>query len=338
VTPSISKRLRSRVAALGGAAAFGLLLFVGFNIDQVFDSRYLGITGLAYEIGDHVVLPAIVILLPLMLAIPWIVSQALAPLGVAAERIDAARGQDRGFRVALDGLPVEAVPFAAAVNNLLRRLDDSAERQEAFAADIAHELKTPLSILALELAIYGDPLASKIKADIARMNRLVDQLLLIAQLDADAAARTAHDLVALSNVAEEVTARLAPMAIANGRRVELQVLDEAIVYGRREAIAAALRNLIENALRVTGPGGAVTTIVGPGGQLSVQDEGPGLTPEQLTRLVNRLSRADHASSDGAGLGLSIVSKIAESHHGTLEARPERRQLRLIFPNRPQRKT
>jgi two-component system, OmpR family, sensor kinase len=334
MTPSVSKRLIGRIAAIGGAAAFALLLFVGFNIDQVFDSRYLGITGLAYEIGDHVVLPALVLLLPLMLATPWIVRQALAPLGVAADRIDAASGQDRGFRVGLDGLPVEAVPFAAAVNNLLRRLDDAAERQEAFAADIAHELKTPLSILALELSIYGDPLAGKIKADVARMNRLIDQLLLIAQLDADAAARTAHDRVDLREVAEEVTARLAPMAIAGGRRVALEILDEPVVHGRREAIAAALRNLIENALRVTGPDGAVTTTVGPGPRLSVQDEGPGLTAGQLTRLVNRLSRADHASTDGAGLGLSIVSKIAASHGAALETLPDRRQLQLVFPATP----
>lgn len=330
---SIASELRFRYGLIGGAAFAGLFLFVLFDVDQVFDARYkeLGISGLAYEIGDHVILPVIVLLLPIFVATPWVVRRSLTSLGLAARRIDEASGRDRGFRVTLSGLPMEAVPFASAVNDLLRRLDEAAERQEAFAADIAHELKTPLSVLALELERYGDPLARRIQPQMAAMNRLIDQLLLIAQLDADAAAPVGHDEVELEDVAREVVTRLAPLAIAEGRQIELEVVEATHVQGRREAVSAALRNLVENALRVTPKGERVIVSVGPGSRVSVRDGGPGLTKEKLAALCQRLSRADHASSGGAGLGLSIVSKILASHGGSLETCPDLRELTMAFP-------
>ncbi|GAA0648445.1 sensor histidine kinase [Brevundimonas lenta] len=329
---SISRRLQARLAWITGLAALALLGFVAFDIDRMFDQHYstLGLTGLAYEIGDHVVLPVLVILLPLLITTPWLVRQGLMPLETAAERVDATSGKDRGFRVETEDLPEEAVPFVNAVNNLLTRLDEAAERQEAFAADIAHELKTPLAILKLEMDVYGDELADKVKADIGAMNRLIDQLLLIAQLDASVAARSPWDRVALREVAEDVIGRLAARAINDDIRLELQVVEPVTVYGRREALAAALRNLIENSLRVTPAGQRVTVFVGPSAQLRVRDGGKGLSPEQLSQLSRRHARADHASKTGAGLGLAIVSKIMGSHGGRLETRPDRRELCLVF--------
>lgn len=328
---SVARELRVRMAAAGVLAAGGLLVFVVFDIDRIFDARYQQSGGLAYEIADHVVLPLIVVLLPIMLAMRWAVGRSLAPLEIAARRINEASGQQRGFRVRLDGLPMEAVPFARAVNDLLARLDEAAERQEAFAADIAHEFKTPLAILGLELEGYDDPLGRKLRADISSMNRLVDQLLLIAQLDAQASARVSYEAVALRNVAAEVSSRLARSVLRAGKKLELVVLDDPVVEGRPEAIAAALRNLVENALRVTGPGEAVRLVVGPGRQLRVQDCGPGLTKDRLESLSHRLKRADNASTEGAGLGLSIVKKIMSSHDGALETDPVQRELRMVFP-------
>lgn len=334
---SIAARLQLRLVLIATLPFLALFLFVLFDVDGVFDDRYhdLGMTGIAYEIGDHVVLPFLVLLPPMVLAIPWAVRHALAPLGMTARRLDAVSGRDRGFRVEVDGLPTETTPFATAVNDLLRRLDESAERHEAFAADIAHELKTPLAILQLELEAYGDPLAHKIKSDIRAMNRLIEQLLLIAQLDADVAARLAYDAVDLADVARDVVSRHAPLAIADGIGLELQVLGAPKVTGRREAIAAALRNLIENGLRVTPRDQQVTVIVGPGAELRVQDGGPGLTPARLDQVSQRLSRADNASFEGAGLGLAIVNKIMASHSGRLTTVPEARELKLVFVRAPE---
>lgn len=327
---SIARELRTRLTATGLLGSGGLLAFVAFDVDRIFDRHYKQTSGLAYEIADHVILPLIVFLVPVLVLLPHAVRRSLKPLEQAADRINAADGKERGFRVTPEGLPAEAVPFVEAINNLLVRLDDAAERQEAFAADIAHELKTPLAVLRLELEQYGDPLGTKIRHDIGAMNRLVDQLLLIAQLDADQSSRVSSTAIRLREVASEVCARLAPAAIRDGRRLELEVADDVVIDGRREAIAAALRNLVENALRATPSGEAVRVIVGPGPELRVEDRGPGLTPERLAALSRRLHRADHASLDGAGLGLSIVTKIMESHRGRLETDPVRRELRMVF--------
>jgi two-component system OmpR family sensor kinase len=331
---SISRRLRIRLATIGGIGAAVLLGFVAFDIDRIFDSHYATLGGTAYEIADHVILPFLVMLLPMMVAIPWVVRSALSPLEVAAGRVDAASGMDRGFRVDLEGFPDEATPFGQAVNSLLERLDEAGEHQEAFAADIAHELKTPLAILTLELEGLGDPVARKIRADVAGMNRLIEQLLLIAQLDAASASRVHHDKVALHEVAADVITRLAPGAIDDGVNLELEIEEPATVLGRREAMAAALRNLVENAMRVTPRGQAVTVFVGPGARIRVRDGGPGVEPDQLNHLSRRLTRADHASLGGAGLGLAIVSRIMASHGGRLETAPARRELQLVFDRAP----
>lgn len=333
---SIARELRVHYGLIGVAVFLSLFLFVLFDVDQIFDENYkqLGISGLAYEIGDHVILPVVVLLLPIFLATPWVIRRSLKPLGLAARRIDEASGSDRGFRVTLSGLPTEAVPFVSAVNDLLKRLDDAAERQEAFAADIAHELKTPLAILGLELQRYGDPLATKIRTDIADMNRLVDQLLLIAQLDADAAARAGYDMISLADVTTDVVKQMAPIAIAQGKSLELENLGAPLIRGRKVALAAALRNLVDNALRVTAEDDVVTITVGPTATISVRDGGPGVTPAELEILRRRHSRADHASPGGAGLGLSIVTKVMDSHNGRLEAQPQQRRLCMVFTNSP----
>jgi two-component system OmpR family sensor kinase len=329
---SIAGSLRYWLLFSVSLSFFFLLLFVLLDLDSIFDARYLelGISGPAAEVGDHVVLPILVLLPSLLITLRVALRRSLAPLGTAARRIDAAGGMDRGFRVPMDDLPEEAGRFVAAVNDLLRRLDESAERQEAFAADIAHELKTPLAILQLELEANGDPLAGRMTADLKAMNRLIDQLLLIAQLDAHSAARPAYETVDLSGVACDVVRRLTPLAAQEGRALEVEILAVPMVHGRREAIAAALRNLIENAVRVTPPGGTVTVVVGPLAELRVRDGGPGLTAARLAEVSQRLSRADHASPGGAGLGLGIVGKVMASHGGRLTTRPEDRELRLEF--------
>ena len=100
---------------------------------------------------------------------------------------------------------------------------------------------------------------------------------------------------------------------------------------RREAIAAALRNLIENAARVTPAGGTIQVFAGPHALLGVRDEGPGLALERLRDLVQRHRRADRASKGDAGLGLASVDRIMAAHGGTLETDPADRELVLRFP-------
>ncbi|MEO0032116.1 MAG: hypothetical protein RIS94_1874 [Pseudomonadota bacterium] len=284
-----------------------------------------------HEMIDHVGLPILVVLGPTLGATAWVVGRAFAPLRRAARAIEETPAE-RGVRVPVADLPVEALPFAEAINRLLARLDETARQQEAFASDVAHELRTPLTILSMELERTGAADPARLRGEVLAMRRLVDQLLLLAQVNAAATAPLPATDFALCDLAEDVVALTAPQVIACDRRIELQVLSPStVVHGHREAVAAALRNLVENAARVTPPGAIVRVTCGPGAELRVGDEGPGLSPEQLARLVRRHERADHPSAEGAGLGLAIADRIMAAHGGRLHSDFEAREIVMSFP-------
>lgn len=330
---SVSRRLIRGLGfvALGGTT---LLLIVVAMLYRVTFARFAAgeATERAFnEMLDHVALPVLILMAPMAFVALRVIRQAFAPLADAAVQIEAARGRERGFRIDTSHMPSEALPFTDAVNDLLGRLDEAAMRQEAFAADVAHELRTPLAVLSLELDRLDHADAVRLKADVAAMRRLIDQLMLLAQIDAGAAAQIAPEDVPLADVVTDVVSFMAPGIIEAGRAIALESGDAApVVRGRREAIAAALRNLIENAVRVTPPGGTVHVGIDDPAAIMVRDEGPGLTPERLNEMVRRHSRADHASKDGAGLGLAIVDRIMAAHGGHLGTDPVRRTLCLRF--------
>ncbi len=329
---SIFGRLALGLVVVGLAGAVVLLIFVAFEYGLSFGPNPggLGLGDILNEISDHVIVPLLVLMLPLAVAVPWVIRTSLRPLGDAAAQIELAQTADRGFRVNANDFPAEALGFAEAVNGLLGRLDESAARQEAFAADVAHELRTPLAILALELEKLDGDVAARLKRDVTSMSRLVDQLLVLAQLDAQAAARDPMRDVVLGDVAADIVTYFAPLAMDGGKEIALERLDDTVVSGRTEAISAALRNLVENGLRVTPPQGTVTVLVGPGPLLRVRDGGPGLSQESLQDYRQRLHRGDQSSKSGAGLGLAIVSRIMEAHAGTLRTDPAHTELVLDF--------
>lgn len=331
---SVSRRLRRGLGLIGLAGTLLLLAAVAFFYSFTFthlDPQAAMIRAIK-EMLEHVALPLLVLMVPVTIMVLRVIRQAFRPLEEAAAEIEAAQGHERGFRIDNSQMPTEALPFTNAVNDLLGRLDEAARRQEAFAADVAHELRTPLALLSLELDRLDHDAAGRLKKDVAAMRRLIDQLMLLAQSDADAVAQIPLVEISLADVASDVVGALAPGIIAGGRTIELVTgLHAPVARGRREAIAAALRNLVENAIRVTPAGGAIQVRVGPGASIGVRDEGSGLAPERLRDLVQRHRRADHASKDGAGLGLAIVERIMAAHDGTLETNPDHHELILRFP-------
>ncbi|WBH18040.1 sensor histidine kinase [Sphingomonas radiodurans] len=331
--PSITRRLTRSLAVVGGLGALLLLVFIGveyrlsFNHLSGGDAAQLALR----ELAEHVLLPMAVLIVPMALAGRWAIRRAVEPLRTAADEIDARTEDVRGVRVSADALPQEARPFADAINRTLERIDRVASMHEAFAADIAHELRTPLTLLSLELDRLTVPEASRLREDVAQMRRLIDQLMLLAQVEADAASLTSPSRIDLADLAGDVIARMAPIALDRSAHLELAADMPVWASGRREAIGAALRNLLENALRVTPPGGTILVRVTADGTMAVRDEGPGLSTSSLADLVGRHRRADYASTDGAGLGLAIVDRIVKAHGGTLSTAPDAREIRLGLP-------
>lgn len=329
---SILRRLMQSLAIVSAIGMFLMLVFIWveyqISVLHIFDLTQLRQS--AHELLEHVVLPMILLSIPMAFAGRWAIRRGVRPLTEAAEHINAASDQPRGVRVDTSTLPIETVPFADAVNHLLDRVDHAAAMHEAFAADIAHELRTPLTLLSLQLDTLDDPKAAAMRADINAMRRLIDQLMLLAQIDAQDAASIPPHIVDLVDVAGDVAAQMAPAALADDKRIELCGAQSGTIWGRREAVAAALRNLVENALRVTPSGKAVVIYADAAAELAVRDGGPGLTQARYDMLSKRLRRCDHASRDGAGLGLSIVSRIMASHGGRVAADADIRELRLIF--------
>ncbi|WP_165323202.1 sensor histidine kinase [Rhizorhabdus phycosphaerae] len=333
---SVIRRLGLGLSLIGAGGTvllmFGVLLEYGLSFRDLGPGPALDLA--IEEMTEHVGLPVLVLVLPLAFASLWVIRRAFAPLGDAAQEIESAQGTERGIRIDTGRFPAEALPFAQAVNRLLGRLDDAAARHEAFAADVAHELRTPLAVLSLELDRIDHPDVPRLKRDLAAMRRLIDQLMLLAQVDSGAVAAQPPRAVILPEIAEEVVALMAAQAIDAGRNIAIETVGvPPVVHGHREAIAAALRNLVENAIRATPEGAAVTVTAGPGATLRVRDEGEGLSPERLAVLVQRHSRADHASRTGAGLGLAIADRIMAAAGGRLSTDQGRRELILDFrPN------
>ena len=319
------------VVGLGGTVFLLVAVLIEYRISFAEMATANALEAALHEMVEHVLLPVVALVVPMMAAALFVMRRAFKPLTDATEQLNAITGRDRNIRIDDHKLPTEVRPFTVAVNTLLGRLEQSALHQEAFAADVAHELRTPLAAMVLELDGMTDPAAARLKGDVAAMRRLIDQLMLLAQMDAQEAAATATDDVDLADVASDVVARCAPAVIAQGRTIEL-VNDgqRLVIRGRREAIAAALRNLIDNAVRVTPNGGTVHVVLDGTPAIRVIDGGPGLSLDQLTQLIQRNRRADYASPDGAGLGLAIVDRIMQVHRGAIRTDPENSALILDF--------
>jgi signal transduction histidine kinase len=263
---------------------------------------------------------AMPVLLPFMLATLVIgiltIRHGLAPLSEVARQVARINPRSTELRLSDTNLPREMLPLVGAINATLDRLDHGFRMQREFTADAAHELRTPLAVLAAHLDSLEDKqVAAALGEDVERMGRLVGQLLSVAQLEAlDVAAEEIADLHA---IAVDVAASLAPFALRRSRAVAVTgEPGTALVRGNAEALRQAVRNLVENALQHTPPGTTVEVAVTGAPSLQVIDRGPGVPAADRERLFERFWRG-RRSGDGAGLGLAIVQRIVAAHGGSL---------------------
>ncbi|WP_454726088.1 MULTISPECIES: ATP-binding protein [Cupriavidus] len=284
---------------------------------------------LAASLALDALLPLLVLVPVLGLLIHVVVRRALRPVDDIA-RAMSARSADALAPLPAHGWPPELAPVVAALNDLLTRLRQAMDTQRAFVADAAHELRTPLAALKLQLqlALRADSedkqrqALVKLGERLDRTTHLVAQLLTLARSeDGTPAAAGALADVSLRDVAVQVVRELLPMAEARG--VDLG-LDARVADCRVRGVAAdlfiLLRNLADNAVRYTGPGGRVDLRIELRGgvpMLGVSDTGPGIPPAERENVFRRFHRGESGDAHGSGLGLAIVRNIAARHGATV---------------------
>lgn len=258
--------------------------------------------------------PILVVLLAIDVVI---IRRAMQPVVVASTRAERIGPQRTDLRLPEAGMPLEVLPLVHAVNQALDRLEEGFRVQREFTADAAHELRTPLTILRTQIDMISDrELSRSLRDDVVAMSRLVNQLLEMAELDTfEIGADESADLVAVST---EVAAFLAPLALAENKGLEVAgAPGPVLVQGNADMLARAVRNLVENALAHAPRDTAVEVTVDPSGAISVSDRGPGVPVADREQMFRRFWRRDRRRQGSAGLGLSIVARIADLHGATV---------------------
>ena len=279
------------------------------------------------EMIDHVVVPALTIVPVLTLVMFLTTRSALRPLmriAAQADEIGAAVSAGRGFTpLAGGGLPREFAAVVAALNAMLGKLERSLAVQKQFTADVAHELRTPLAVMLLEVAELPEgPERRQLVEELGGLGRLVHEMLRFAQ--AEDVLASAPEPVNLAATARKVCEEMAPDAMRRKRAIEFDAPAEPpFVSGNPALIEIAVRNLIENALKFAPIGSLVSIAVQNGGRVVVDDRGPGVADALKAKVFDRFWRVGQEQGGGAGVGLALVRRVANLHGGDawIEDRP-----------------
>ncbi|WP_432147333.1 sensor histidine kinase [Streptomyces sp. bgisy029] len=256
----------------------------------------------------------------------WMAGRVLRPVGVITARARRLSGSNLHERIALQAPPGELKELADTFDGMLDRIEQLVAARQRFAANAAHELRTPLAVqrAAAEIGLADDPPPEKVAwirdklIDTAdNSEQLIEGLLLLAVSDEGLRRR---ERVGLDATTATVTEALAAEAAERAVTVDVEARPVS-VQGDPVLLDHLVHNLVANALRHNHPGGTVRVRVGPGG-LEVANTGPVVDPAALPLLFEPFRRAQarrHAPGEGAGLGLSIVASVARAHGGDVGA-------------------
>lgn len=284
------------------------------SVDRTIDDATLGIV---------IAAPALILLVGLLV---WIVAgRALRPVARIRSEVEDITGSDLHRRVPEPGTKGEIGALAITMNAMLERLEQSSEQQRRFAADASHELRSPLASIAAQLdvdiahpdtAVWSET-ARSLRRETRRMQTLVDDLLVLARSNVSSADE-ARASVSLDDIVSDAIASCATPAGVELRTTDMARVD---IDGNPSQLARLATNLLSNAARHARSSVDVTLRAGPDAvTLIVDDDGPGIDPEDRERVFERFVRLDEArarDAGGSGLGLALCREICHAHGGTI---------------------
>jgi heavy metal sensor kinase len=269
----------------------------------------------------------------------FLARKSLAPIASMNLQTQRITAQRLSTRLDVDNPKDELGRLATTINDLLTRLETAFKEQQRFIADASHELRTPLAVLRGETEValnkprtvpeYQESL-SLINAEAERLSRIVEDLFMLARQPIDAPLTLQRDPLSLNDTVKDCVRAAQVLAIRKG--IELKSESDAVsivLHGDDELLKRMILNLLDNAVKYTPAGGEISVDLGRqngNAWVSVRDTGIGISRADQAQVFDRFFRVDKARSrvlGGAGLGLSIVAWIVESHRGkiTLESNP-----------------
>ncbi len=327
-TPASERLDRSALRAwqIGGRSFRGVLLQVRGEtvlvaVSTESDQRFLA--RLQRDLWVGTVLACLAAVLAAWLAVRW----GHAPLRRISSTVRGITSEHLHVRLAPEAVPIELDPLATSFNGMFDQLQSSFARLSNFSADIAHELRTPVTNLTTQTQValsklrdveaYREVLYSSLE-ELERMGKMIGDMLFLAQAD--------HRLSTPEMSEVDLGAEVAALfdfleAWAEDVGVRLRVEGAVSLRGDRLMLRRAVSNLLTNALRHTPPGEAIVVAMSRHDgmvELAVQNPGPTIAPQHHEHLFDRFYRVDpsrHRKGEGAGLGLAIVKSIAEAHGG-----------------------
>ncbi|MBC5786302.1 sensor histidine kinase N-terminal domain-containing protein [Ramlibacter sp. USB13] len=291
----------------------------------------------ARSILFRVLLPNLVLIAAAAFAVRWAVKQALKPLLSLKEAVE--RRSPRDLSAIDEGAsPEEVRPLVESLNRLFGLVNAQAEGQRRFVADAAHQLRTPIAGLQAQVEAWAQAANAaqqagtlalpteqvyKLRSATRRTSQLANQLLALSRADARGMHSQPEQRVDLKSLCED--ALEAHLDAATGRRIDLGLDAHPVqVMGHEWLLRELLSNLVDNAVKYSHEGGAVTIRCGRRGStpfLEVEDDGPGVAVMERPRILERFYRVQGTQGEGNGLGLAIAEEIARVHGSHLQLQP-----------------
>ncbi|MGE8542264.1 sensor histidine kinase [Acinetobacter sp. ANC 3813] len=279
---------------------------------------------LALELAGNMFLPYVIFMPFVLWGLSWMISRILQPLDDFKSELSQ-RDSKELSPIQSDPYPIEIAPTIDEMNGLFQRISLSQHEQRQFIADAAHELRTPITALNLQIKVllqeYPEHKAlNNLALGLVRMQHLVAQLLSLAKQDASLPEFEHSQSFLLNVTAANCVESLMDLAMQKEIDLGMERLQELRLHTQEAAVHSVIYNLIDNAIKYTPERGVINVSVYAADTMAViqiEDSGPGIDPALHEKILKRFYRVQNHQEIGSGLGLSIVDKAVERLHGTL---------------------